>query len=62
MVRPAEDARLEEGPVEHELPRDGIRPGAGLLVLTLTGDQISAVTRVENRALPWFGLPRSLPD
>ena len=41
---------------------DGLRHGAGLLVLTLTGDQISAVTRFENTVLPWFGLPRSLPD
>ena len=41
---------------------DGIRHGAGLLVLTVTGDQISAVTRFENTVLPWFGLPRSLPD
>jgi RNA polymerase sigma-70 factor (TIGR02960 family) len=41
---------------------DGIRHGAGLLVLTLTGDQISAVTRFETTVMPWFGLPRSLPD
>jgi RNA polymerase sigma-70 factor (ECF subfamily) len=40
---------------------DGIRHGAGLLVLTLAGDLISAVTRFENGVLPWFGLPRSLP-
>jgi SnoaL-like protein len=40
----------------------GIRHGAGLLVLTLTGDQISALTRFENSVLPSFGLPRSLPD
>jgi RNA polymerase sigma-70 factor (TIGR02960 family) len=39
----------------------GIRHGAGLLVLTLTGDRISAVTRFDSSALPWFGLPRSLP-
>ena len=42
-------------------PTDGIRHGTGLLVLTLTGDQVSAVTRFDNSALPWFGLPRSLP-
>jgi RNA polymerase sigma-70 factor (ECF subfamily) len=40
---------------------DGIRHGAGLLVLTLSGEHISAVTRFENTVLPWFGLPRSLP-
>jgi RNA polymerase sigma-70 factor (ECF subfamily) len=43
-------------------PTGGIRHGVGLLVLTLTGDQISALTRFENSVLPWFGLPRSLPD
>lgn len=40
----------------------GIRHGTGLLVLTLTGDRICAVTRFDNSVLPWFGLPRSLPD
>jgi RNA polymerase sigma-70 factor (TIGR02960 family) len=39
----------------------GIRHGTGLLVLTLTGDQICAVTRFDTTVLPWFGLPRSLP-
>jgi RNA polymerase sigma-70 factor (TIGR02960 family) len=40
----------------------GIRHGACLLVLTLTGDRISAMTRFEDKVLPWFGLPRSLPS
>jgi RNA polymerase sigma-70 factor (TIGR02960 family) len=39
----------------------GVRHGAGLFVLTLAGDRICALTRFENSALPWFGLPRSLP-
>jgi hypothetical protein len=39
----------------------GIRHGTGLLVLTLTGDRICAITRFDNSVLPWFGLPRSLP-
>jgi RNA polymerase sigma-70 factor (TIGR02960 family) len=39
----------------------GIRHGAGLFVLTLTGDRICAFTRFDNSVLPWFGLPRSLP-
>ena len=39
----------------------GIRHGTGLLVLTLAGDRISAMTRFDNSVLPWFGLPRSLP-
>jgi RNA polymerase sigma-70 factor (TIGR02960 family) len=41
--------------------RGGIRHGAGLLVLTVTGDQISGMTRFDNSVLPWFGLPGSLP-
>ena len=40
----------------------GIRHGTGLFVLTLTGDRICAMTRFEASVLPWFGLPRSLPD
>jgi RNA polymerase sigma-70 factor (ECF subfamily) len=43
-------------------PTDGIRHGTGLLVLTLAGDRISAVTRFDNSVLPWFGLPRFLPS
>ncbi len=40
---------------------DGVRRGAGLLVLTAGGDRICALTRFDNDVLPWFGLPRSLP-
>jgi RNA polymerase sigma-70 factor (TIGR02960 family) len=40
----------------------GIRHGAGLFVLTLTGNRICAFTRFDNSVLPWFGLPRSLPS
>ncbi|ORB83928.1 RNA polymerase subunit sigma-70 [Mycobacterium kansasii] len=39
----------------------GVRHGAGLLVLTLTGERICALTRFDNDVLPAFGLPRSLP-
>lgn len=38
----------------------GIRHGTGLIVLTLTGNRICALTRFDNSVLPWFGLPRSL--
>jgi RNA polymerase sigma-70 factor (ECF subfamily) len=38
------------------------RHGTGLYVLALAGDRISALTRFEAGLLPWFGLPRSLPD
>ena len=41
---------------------DGIRHGIGLYVLTLTGERICALTYFEAGVLPWFGLPRSLPD
>jgi RNA polymerase sigma-70 factor (ECF subfamily) len=40
----------------------GIRHGTGLIVLTLAGDRICAMTRFENSVLPRFGLPRSLPS
>jgi RNA polymerase sigma-70 factor (TIGR02960 family) len=43
-------------------PSGGIRHGTGLFVLTLTGDRICAMTRFDKTVLPWFGLPRSLPD
>ncbi len=41
---------------------NGIRHGTGLYVLALTGDRICAMTRFEASVLPWFGLPRSLPN
>ena len=31
--------------------------GAGLIVLTLSGDRICAMTRFDSSVLPWFGLP-----
>jgi len=39
----------------------GIRHGTGLIVLTLAGDRVCAMTRFETSVFPWFGLPRSLP-
>ncbi len=39
---------------------DGVSHGTGLLVLTFSGDRISAMTRFESTVLPWFGLPRSV--
>jgi hypothetical protein len=44
------------------LQAPGVRHGTGLYVLTLTGDRICAMIRFEANVLPWFGLPRSLPD
>jgi hypothetical protein len=40
----------------------GIRYRTGLIVLTLTGDRICAMTRFDNSVLLSFGLPRSLPS
>ena len=41
-------------------PRAGVLHAMGLLVLTLAGNQISAITRFENSVLPHFGLARTL--
>jgi RNA polymerase sigma-70 factor (ECF subfamily) len=40
---------------------DGVSHGSGLIVLTLTGDRICALTRFESHMLARFGLPQSLP-
>jgi RNA polymerase sigma-70 factor (TIGR02960 family) len=40
---------------------DGPSHGVGLLVLTVDGDRVSAMTRFENSVFPAFGLPRTLP-
>ncbi|HJP80503.1 MAG TPA: sigma-70 family RNA polymerase sigma factor [Pseudonocardiaceae bacterium] len=38
----------------------GIRHGVGLIVLTLSGDRISAITVFDTSVLPSFGLPRAV--
>ena len=44
-------------------PQAPVAHANGILVLTLAGSQISAVTGfLDNSALPIFGLPRTLPD
>ena len=43
-------------------PHGGIAHAFGLLVLTIRGDQISAITRFDNAAIGPFGLPRTLAD
>jgi RNA polymerase sigma-70 factor (TIGR02960 family) len=40
---------------------DGLRHAAGLFVVEVRGDAISALTRFEAGVLGWFGLPRTLP-
>lgn len=39
---------------------DGVRHAAGLFVVTLAGDRISALTRFEASVLTWFDMPRTL--
>jgi RNA polymerase sigma-70 factor (ECF subfamily) len=43
-------------------PRSGLLHANGLMVLTLDGDHVSAMTRFDNTVLPSFGLPRTLDD
>jgi RNA polymerase sigma-70 factor (ECF subfamily) len=42
-------------------PEGGLRHTIGLLVLTLAGEQISAMTRFDTAVMARFGLPRTLP-
>jgi RNA polymerase sigma-70 factor (TIGR02960 family) len=46
----------------HEDRHASIAHASGLIVLTLAGDRISAITRFEPSGLPRFGLPRTLRD
>jgi RNA polymerase sigma-70 factor (TIGR02960 family) len=43
-------------------PATGVSRAFGLMVVTLAGSQISAITRFDNAVLPSFGLPRTLAD
>ena len=42
-------------------PVTGLAHASGMLVLTLAGSRITAVTGFDNSVLPLFGLPRTLP-
>ena len=42
-------------------PHAALMHANGLIVLTLAGDHICAITRFDNSVLARFGLPRSLP-
>lgn len=42
-------------------PASGLAHIFGLFVITLTGDNVSAITRFDNSVIPHFGLPRTLP-
>jgi RNA polymerase sigma-70 factor (TIGR02960 family) len=41
---------------------DGVRHGTGLFVLGLARNRVCAMSRFDRGVLPWFGLPRSLPQ
>jgi RNA polymerase sigma-70 factor (ECF subfamily) len=43
-------------------PHAGVADANGLLVASVAGPQICALTRFDNSVLPGFGLPRTLPD
>jgi SnoaL-like domain len=43
-------------------PRAGVLHANGLVVLTLAGNRICAITRFDNSTFPSFGFPRTLPD
>jgi hypothetical protein len=43
-------------------PQARIARASGLLVVTLSGRRISAMTRFDNGVLSRFGLPGTLPD
>ena len=43
-------------------PGTRVAHASGLIVLTLAGSRISAITRFDNGALDRFGLPRTLPE
>ena len=42
-------------------PAGGVRHAMGLLVMTLSGEHVTEITRFDNTVLPSFGLPRTLP-
>lgn len=42
-------------------PHSGVMHAFGLLVITLAGNRISAITRFDNYALAALGLPHTLP-
>ena len=42
-------------------PAGGPRHAMGLLVMTVSGDRVTEITRFDNTVLASFGLPRSLP-
>jgi len=62
QVRPRPGASQRPAGVRSLPARPGRHPPCDrLLLLTLAGGQIRAITRFEASVLPWFGLPRSLP-
>jgi RNA polymerase sigma-70 factor (TIGR02960 family) len=60
LVPTRANGELAFGAYLHD-PRGGARHAMGLLVFTLTGSRVRAITRFDNSVLPHFGLPRTLP-
>jgi RNA polymerase sigma-70 factor (ECF subfamily) len=46
----------------HQDPPSGIACASGMLVFTLSGSRVSAITRFDDTVLPRFGVPSTLPD
>jgi RNA polymerase sigma-70 factor (ECF subfamily) len=42
-------------------PAGGVRHAIGLLVMTVSGDRVTGITRFDNTVLASFGMPRALP-
>jgi RNA polymerase sigma-70 factor (TIGR02960 family) len=42
-------------------PAGGVRHAVGLLVMTVSGERVTEITRFDNTVLASFGLPRALP-
>jgi RNA polymerase sigma-70 factor (ECF subfamily) len=42
-------------------PHGQVMHAVSLWVLTLAGDRVSAITRLDNSVLSYFGLPQTLP-
>jgi len=43
-------------------PVNGVARAFGLMVVTLSGNRVSVITRFDNASLPPFGLPRTLAE
>jgi hypothetical protein len=42
-------------------PASGTARATGVLVFTLSGSRVSAITRFDDSVLPYFGVPGTIP-